>query len=224
MRFAGCAFGLLVWTIAHAAPPSDELERLRTQLRAVEAKHDYAAAIPLAEKLVDLATQRGGRDGKEAIAAREDLARDLDRADEYTRSLKEYQELAVLAEKQHGESQQLISALEGLSIPLGPLQRYDEVEAVQRRILALSEKLDGVHSDDYRRHLSILASTLFYQRNDFTQAMQLYDRILKLADELGPSGVEAQYAAALEVGHIYWQLDRRPRAIALLDRALQLSD
>ena len=99
VRLAACAFGLAIVTVAHAGPPTDEPTELHKQLKAFELKNDFAAAVSVAEKLVALATQRDGRDGREAVRAREELALDLDRNDEYTRSLKEYQELVVLEEK-----------------------------------------------------------------------------------------------------------------------------
>ena len=216
---------LSVWQ-GLARADRDELRELRDQLRAVEAKNQYPAAVELATKYVALAAKLHGKDSREEIDAREDLARDLDRAGEFTRSLKEYEALAALAEKQHGsDSRELMYALSAVTVPLGDLQRTDEVVATEQRIVAISKKLYGEDSVDHTTQLRRLAGTLFYQRNEYASAMQIYEQVLRTLEKLGPDKAgDLLYAMNLETGMLYWQINQRPKAIALFDRALQLKE
>jgi CHAT domain-containing protein len=226
MRQLAAVLVVLAAVAGSARADRDELLELRDQLRKAEARNDYPAAVELATKRVELATKLKGPDSREQIDAREDLARDLDRAGEFTRSLKEYEALAALAEKQHGsDSHQLLYALSAETIPLGDMQRNEEVIAIEQRMVEISKKVNGEDSVDHTTQLRRLAGTLFYQRNEYASAMQVYDQVLRILDKLGPDKAgDMLYAMNLEIGMLYWQLNQRPKAIAMFDRALQLKD
>ncbi|HEY0481821.1 MAG TPA: CHAT domain-containing protein, partial [Kofleriaceae bacterium] len=133
------------------------------------------------------------------------------------------QELLATAERLHGaESRETLTALAFLIGPYWAANRYDELEAIVSRALALTRKLDGETSMAYASQLSQYG-TLLTARNQYASAQQVYEQSLQIQEKLVKD--DSQLLGAVQtLASAYWQANQRARAVALFDRALAISD
>ncbi|HEX7840399.1 MAG TPA: CHAT domain-containing tetratricopeptide repeat protein, partial [Kofleriaceae bacterium] len=129
----------------------------------------------------------------------------------------------AVAEKQHGpDSREVLTALAFLIGPYWAGNRYDELDAIMQRTLALTKKLDGETSRAYATQLSQYG-TLLTARNQFASAQQAYEQALQIQEGLTQD--DMQLLGPIEtLASAYWQANQRARAIALFDRALAIAE
>jgi CHAT domain-containing protein len=232
MRVARWALVLLVaYCVAGAGraaagpkPDPAELSKLDQQLSQLQVKQAYVPAIKVARKLLDLQIQLTGKDSPEADRRRMTLASALSLAGDYDEERKLYAELLANAEKAHGpDSKQVLQALQMLSGPDWQQMRYQEVEPIMQRQLALSKKLDGDDSIEYARVLMQYGG-LLNARNEYSSAVRAYEQALKIFEAKLPKN-DFQLAQTVQVlASFYWMANDKPKAIALYDRAIKIAE
>jgi CHAT domain-containing protein/tetratricopeptide (TPR) repeat protein len=200
-----------------------ELAQLDKDITAAQVKQANFAAAKLARRALALQIQLTGPDSAEAQRRKQTLAGMLGLTGDYRGQLALDQELLAAAEHQHGpESREALTALAFLTGPYWAASRYDELETVIQRQLALTRKLDGEASTAYASLLSQYG-TLLTQRNEYASAQQVYEQSLKIQE--GLSKDPSQLLGAIEtLANAYWQANQRARAVALFDRALAMTD
>jgi CHAT domain-containing protein len=213
---------------AAAGVPADaagqaELAQLDKDITAAQIKQANFAAAKLAKRALALQIRLTGPDSVEAQRRKQTLAGMLGLTGDHRGQLALDQELLAAAEKQHGpESREVLTALSYLTGPYWAANRYDELETVIQRQLALTRKLDGETSMAYAGLLSQYG-TLLTQRNEYASAQQVYEQSLKIQE--GLSKDPSQLLGAVQtLANAYWQANQRARAVALFDRALAMTD
>ncbi|HEX3761188.1 MAG TPA: tetratricopeptide repeat protein, partial [Kofleriaceae bacterium] len=216
-------------TRGHAAPaqaPSAaqaELAQLDKDITAAQLKQASFAAARLARRALALQIQLTGPDSRDAQRRKQVLAGMLGQIGDYRGQLALDQELLAAVEHQHGpDSREVQIALGLLTAPYWAANRYDELDTVMQRQLALTRKLDGENSMAYASLLTQYG-TLLTQRNEYASAQQVYEHSLQI--EEGLTQDPNQLLGAVEtLANAYWQANQRARAVALFDRALAMTD
>lgn len=208
---------------AASAAAQAELAQLDKDITAAQLKQANFAAAKLAHRALALQIQLTGPDSIEAQRRKQILAGMLGLTGDYRGQLALDQELLAAAEKQHGpESREVLTALSFLTGPYWAANRYDELETVIQRQLALTRKLDGENSMAYANLLSQYG-TLLTQRNEYASAQQVYEQSLKIQEGLSKDPNQL-LGAVQTLANAYWQANQRARAIALFDRTLAMTD
>ncbi|HZJ70765.1 MAG TPA: tetratricopeptide repeat protein, partial [Planctomycetota bacterium] len=192
-------------------------------MTALQLKQANFAAVKLARKALALQSKLTGPTSIEVERRKQTLAGMLGTIGDYRGQLALDQELLANAEKQHGpESREVMTALAFVIGPYWAANRYDELDAILQRTLALSKKLDGEHSMAYATQLSQYG-TLLTARNQFASAQQVYEQSLQIQEGLNKD--DSQLLGAVQtLASAYWQANQRARAVALFDRALQITE
>jgi CHAT domain-containing protein len=200
-----------------------ELAELDKETMALQLKQANFAAVKLARKALALQIKLTGPASIEVERRKQTLAGMLGTIGDFRGQLALDQELLAQAEMQHGpESREVLTALSFVIGPYWAANRYDELEAILSRALALTRKLDGENSMAYASQLSQYG-TLLTARNEFASAQQVYEESLKVQEALGKD--DSQLLGAVEtLASAYWQANQRARAVALFDRALAISE
>jgi CHAT domain-containing protein len=200
-----------------------ELAQLDKDITGAQVKQANFAAAKLERRALALQIQLTGPDSVEVQRRKQTLAGTLGLIGDYRGQLALDQELLATAEKQHGpESREVLTALSFLTGPYWAANRYDEIETVIQRQLALTRKLDGENTMAYASLLSQYG-TLLTQRNEYASAQQVYEQSLKIQE--GLSKDPGQLLGAVQtLANAYWQANQRARAVALFDRALAMTD
>lgn len=200
-----------------------ELEQLDKDYAELLRKQAYFAAAKLAKKAVALQITATGADSVEVERRKQTLAGALGWIGDSRGQLMLYRELLAAAEKQHGpESREAENALELLMTPYWAAQRYDELDPLLQRLLALTRKLHGETSQAYAAGLTRYG-TLLTARNQYASAQQAYEQALQI--EEGLTQDETRLLGSIEtLANAYWQANQHARAIALFDRAMAIAD
>jgi tetratricopeptide (TPR) repeat protein len=211
--------------IAAAAPrsPAAELARLDQEQRALQLKQANFAAVKVARKALALQIQLTGPDSIQVERRKQTLSSLLGAIGDTRGQLALDQELLETAERLHGaESREVLNALALVIGPYWAANRYDELEVIEQRLLALTEKLDGAHSAAYASQLTAYGS-LLSARGQLASAEQAYEQALAIQEALTTD--EQLLLGPIEtLASAYWQANQRTRAIALFDRALAISE
>ncbi|HMG52033.1 MAG TPA: CHAT domain-containing protein, partial [Kofleriaceae bacterium] len=208
-----------------AASPAAQadLVALDQQLTQLQLKQANFAAVKVARKALALQARLTGPASIEVERRKQTLAGMLGLIGDYRGQMALDQELLAAAEQQHGpESREVLTALAFLIGPYWAANRYDELDAIVQRSLALTRKLDGEHSMAYATQLSQYG-TLLTARNQYASAQQVYEQSLKIQEGLTKD--DAQLLGAVQtLASAYWQANQRGRAVALFDRALAITE
>jgi CHAT domain-containing protein len=242
MRRLAClaAFAILATTAAvargapahPAAPPRQptpaekaELDRLDAELRAAQGKQAWLAAAKVARKLYTLQRQATGEDSIDAQRRKYTLASTLNGAGDWGEALKLYEELLHTAESDHGpESRETLYAIMPINGIYWVQGRYEDLEPLNQRMLAITKKLDGERSLAYANQLTSYGAMLF-TRNEYSSAERAYEQSLTIREALASPKDEASLISALQVlANLYWNTNRQQRAIALYDRSVALAE
>lgn len=221
-----CAVG------AWAAPsqprlPTAEQQREVSQLDAERQtrmqQRDYEGAVASARRLWALKQKIYGADADDAETYKKSLAETLDVAGKYAEALELFHQLAATAVKNHGaDSRQEAEVLQRMQSLLLSLQRFDELESVYGRVLAIKKKLDGQSSLAYVTELGSYASFLTSQ-SQYAAAQRAREQQIKLAEQLAGGRPDANLAGALlSLGQLYWQSQQQEKATVMFDRALAM--
>jgi CHAT domain-containing protein/tetratricopeptide (TPR) repeat protein len=208
---------------ARPAAATSELDALDKQITEAQLKQANFAAVKLARKALALQIKLTGPSSAEVERRKQTLAMLLGMIADYRGQLALDQELLAAAEKQHGpESREVLNALSFVIGPYWAANRYDELDAILQRALALTKKLDGEHSMAYATQLSQYG-TLLTARNQFASAQQVYEQSLQIQEGLQKD--DSQLLGAVQtLASSYWQANQRARAVALFDRALAITE
>lgn len=220
----------LMSTLALAQPKTPtpdqqkEVERLDTEHRTKMAQRDYAGAITTARQLWNLKQKIYGADADEAETYKRSLAETMDVAGNYVEAIELLHEIAATAAKKHGaESQELVYALQRLESVLNTVQRWDELDTVYQRVLALKKKLSGENSAIYVTELGSYVSFLVSQ-TQYTAAQRLAEQEIKIREQLTAGKPDPHLALALlALARIYWDTQQQAKAIPTFDRAIAMA-
>jgi len=141
--FASIALAIAVPSArAQSTPDDEQLKKLQTELAEEQAKQAFAAAVKTASKLVELETKIHGKDSPEVYAARQRLAGLYSIWGDDAEASKIYLQLVTQAERQHGaNSEEVARALQIASTALSAQGKFDEIDPIEQRIVAVTKKL-----------------------------------------------------------------------------------
>jgi CHAT domain-containing protein/Tfp pilus assembly protein PilF len=213
-----------------AAGSADQaaLAQLDRDITALQIKQANFAAVKLVRRALALQVRLTGASSIEAQRRKQMLATLLGVIGDYRGELVLLHELLAQAEKQYGpESREALMQLGLLAGPYWATSRYDDLEPVVQRLLALTKQLDGETSMAYASQLNHYGA-LLTAKNQFASAQQVYEQSLHIQEGLsqnqGP-GPNLPLLSAIEtLASAYWQANQRARAVALFDRALAMTD
>ncbi|HEY5950176.1 MAG TPA: tetratricopeptide repeat protein, partial [Kofleriaceae bacterium] len=201
-----------------------ELARLDKELIDQQIKQAHFAALKIAKQLYDLQKQATGEDSAEAQRRKSALAGIMQTTGDYAGAEKLYAELLHQVEKDKGkESRETLYALMPLTGVYWAQSRYEDLEPLVQRQLALTKKLDGEKSVMYTSQLSTYGALLNI-RNEYSAAQRVYEQVLALHESIAPSKTDITLLGPIQMlASVYWQTNQQPKAIALYDRAMAIA-
>jgi len=202
-----------------------EVVKLDTERMAQISKNDFAGAIATAQKLWALKKKIYGAEADEADQYKQALAETLDMGMRYTESLELFRQLEAKAIAKHGaESKEVAAVLQRMESVLNTVQRFEELETVYQRVLAIKKKLDGENSLAYAAELGTYASFLA-ARTQYSAAQRLLEQQIKIWEQVTGGKPDANLATSLlHLGRIYWETQQQAKATAAFDRGLDMMD
>lgn len=207
-------------TAAQAA----EIARLEKELQAAQMKQANFAALKLAKQLYELQKKATGPTSQRAIQRKQTLAGLLSMTGDYAGAEKHYTEILRATEQEKGkESREALWALAPLTGVYWAQSRYEDLEPIVQRQLALTKKLDGEKSTAYASQLSTYGS-LLNVRNEYTSAQRVYEQVLAIYESIAPSKDDMTLLSPIQVlAGVYFQTGQHQKAIALYNRAIAIS-
>ncbi|HLK91959.1 MAG TPA: CHAT domain-containing tetratricopeptide repeat protein [Polyangia bacterium] len=201
-----------------------EILRLQQQLNAAQAKQDYATSIPVARKLWEVERAASGEDSRPARAREQILANLLQGAGRYPESLAMFEKMLKRAEAETGPvSRDTQQALASVSSVYWAQSRYDELLPLEKRKLEISRKVDGERSQMYAGELATLGS-LYNLRSEFSAAERCFAQSLEIEEAIPANKNSLALLGGIQtLAYFYWMTNQQPKAIALWDRAIALS-
>ncbi len=201
-----------------------EINKLEQELTQLQIKQAHFAALKLAKQLYELQKKATGEDSLQARIKKTALAGMLSTVGDYAGAEKIYADNVRDAEKEHGvESREVLYALMSLSGSYWAQTRYDDLEPLLQRQIALAKKVEGEKSPMYSTQLTMYGS-LLNLRNEYSSAQRVYEQVLALQESIAPSKDDFSLISPLQVlASVYWQTNQQPKAIALYDRAIAIS-
>jgi len=200
-----------------------ELDALDKDYRDLATKQQNFAVVKVLRKAYDKQKKISGEDSPDTQRRKQLLASMMTVIGDYADATTLYKEMLALAEKQHGaESREVVTLLSSLTGVYWGQSRFDELEPLYQRLLAVTKKLDGENSQAYAVQLSTYA-TLLNSRNEYSSAQRLYEQEVKILEALGPDQPMLPGAYQVLAG-VYWQTNQKPKAIALYDKVIKLSE
>jgi eukaryotic-like serine/threonine-protein kinase len=132
-------------------------------------------AIPLLEQSLALAEKQHGRSSTQAIMARYEYARALERKERFADAIPHYRELIALPDRAPiSVKQRAFSRIE-LAFSLGKLGRFDEADAVLRE---LEKSIDSLPKDDWLRVEAVAARAVqASMRGQWQETYRLYSSV-----------------------------------------------
>ena len=202
-----------------------EVDRLDAEYRAHMQRLDFPSAIPEAQKLWALKQKIYGADSEDAERYKATLASTFDLGGRATQALELYQQLAESAAKRRGaDSRQAAEVLQQMESVLNKLQRWDELEATYKHVLAIKKKLDGENSVQYAAELRSYAGFLG-ARNQFAAAQLVSEQQIKILEQIAGGRPDPGLAAALvTLGQTAWLNQQQDKAIAAFNRGLAMME
>lgn len=201
-----------------------ELQRLDQELTQHQIKQATFAALKVARQLYELQRKATGEDSLEAQRRKQTLAGLMQQTGDYAGAERLYGELLHTAEKLHGaQSREVLYALMPMSGVYWAQSRYQELDPIMQRMLALTKQLDGEKSQAYASQLSTYGA-LLNVRNEYSSAQRVYEQVLALYEALAPNKDDFSLLSPIQMlASVYWQTNQQPKAIALYDRAIAIS-
>jgi CHAT domain-containing protein len=201
-----------------------ELAKLDKELTQYQIKQATFAALKVARRLYALQRKATGEDSVEAQRRKQALAGLLQQTGDYAGAERLYTELLHTAEKLHGpNSREVLWALAPMSGVYWGQSRYQELEPIMQRVLALTKQLEGEKSQAYASQLSTYGA-LLNARNEYSSALRVYEQVLALDEALAPSKDDISLLSPIQMlASVYWQTNQQPKAMALYDRAIAIS-
>lgn len=166
---------------------SDEIKQLDAELHQLQTRQAYFPAAKVARKLLDAQKKIDAPDSVWVTRRMETLAEMLRLSGNTSESEQIHLQLLAIVEKQKGAvSEEVHLRLAVLHGDYMMQQRWDDDEAVLRRKADITKQLHGADSIEYSRDLSDL-STMFLQRAQFQQAVQLQREVLAIVEKKAPA-------------------------------------
>lgn len=202
-----------------------DLAKLDKEVTDAQIKQAYFAALKSAKAAYELSKQVLGADAPETARRKGTYAMLLSSTGDYAGAQREYEEILHAVEKAKGaESREALYALMPLAGVYWSQSRYEDLEPLMQRELALTKKLDGEKSIMYASQLSTYGA-LLNVRNEYSAAQKVYEDVLALQESLAPSKDDIQLLGPIQMlASIYFQTNQQPKAIALYDRAIAISN
>lgn len=220
-------FGRVALAQVAPKPPSlkvqAELSKLEKELIDLQVKQAPFLAVKVAKKLYDLRTKELGPDAQETKNAALQYSGLLMQTGDYNAAYLIYKAQLVALEKKHGADSKEVQ--QGLAMLIGPLwsqNRLDELDPIYQRSIALAKKHEGEQSREYAAALTQYG-TLLNARNEYTAAIRMYEQALKITEAVAKDDMSI-IGALQVVASTYWQLNQKPKAIALFDRIVKLAN
>ncbi len=238
MRRLLVAAGIVVWVALASAGPSAspptvaktptkaeqaELDALEKELTAADMRHASLESVKIARKLYLAQRKVSGDHGLRTKLRRQTLASKLVMVGDYAEANTLYYESLAEVEQEHGpDSREVLWALASIMGNAWAQMRFDEVDPLLQRTLALTKKLDGEHSRAYAQVLLQYAS-LLNMRNEYSSAIQLYEQSLHIQESLAPNAVDLSLVSTLQtLGALYWLSNEKARAITIYNRVIAI--
>jgi CHAT domain-containing protein len=201
-----------------------ELAKLDQELTQHQIKQAHFAALKVAKQLYDLQKQATGEDSPEAQRRKQQVASLMQLTGDYAGAEKLYAEILRQTEKEKGpESREALYALMPVSGVLWAQSRYDELDPLVQRQVALTKKIEGEKSVMYASQLSTYG-TLLNTRNEYSAAQKIYEQVLALYESMATSKTDISLLGPIQMlASLYWQTNQQPKAMALYDRAIQIA-
>jgi len=194
--------------IREKAQGSDELEALKDQIKQLEWNGEEAAAIPLAERYVDLVRQRYGDEHPDFVTAISSLGSLYKSQRRYAEAETLMKQALAIREKDLGPNDlQVSESLDALAALYETQRRYAEAETLLRRSLAIRRKALG--SDHVQVSYSLDALARVYEAEGRTVEAESLHNHAKAIRGLKP---QAHYAIARQRSYavikVYYGTDR----------------
>jgi CHAT domain-containing protein len=202
-----------------------EIQRLQQELYAAQSKQDYATSIPVARKLWEAERAASGEDSRAARSREMVLANVLQGAGRYAEALGMFEKMLRRAEAETGPvSRDTMQALTSVTSVYWAQSRYDDLLPLQRRRLEMSKKLDGEHSQTYATELAALGS-LYNLRNEYSAAERCFAQSLEIEEAIPANKNSLSLLGGVQtLAYFYWMTNQQPKAMALWDRAITISE
>jgi CHAT domain-containing protein len=206
------------------AAQQTEIDKLEKELLAQQQQQASFAAAKTSRKLYEVYRKVYGDTAPETLSKGIVLAGMLQQISDYDGALATYKANLAAVEKTKGaDSREALAALSYITGPLMSQGRFEELQPVQERVLALTKKLDGDKSRAYVTALQTYGMS-FQMRNELSSAMRVYDEVLKLNESLANGPDDLSLLGPLQVlGNTYWQMGQQQKAIPLFDRAIAVA-
>jgi CHAT domain-containing protein len=202
-----------------------ELQKLELEYYQLVGKQAWFAAIKQGNKVYDLAVKAHGKTSLKAESWLQTLASAHTMAGDHVGAEKLYREHIAAAEKRYGkESREVLYALSASYQTLQQQQRFDELDKLFERMLAISKKLDGATSAAFAGQLSSYAA-MMQLRNAYTSALKLYEQAMQIYEAAAPSKDDESLIQPLQaLARMYWDMNQQAKAITLYDRAIKIAE
>jgi tetratricopeptide (TPR) repeat protein len=199
------------------------LARLDKDFVAAQGRQAYVAAATIAQQLYDVQRKATGDDSAEALRRKTDLARMLNLTGAYPAALQHNKELLKTTEAKHGaESREVMFALQDMVSTYWQQNRYDEVDPIFQRMLAIAKKLDSENSLTYAG-LLLQQGALLDAKNEFSSAQPVFEQCLRIEEAIyKKDNPTLRGTLQILAGH-YWQTNQNAKAIAIYNRVIDLS-
>lgn len=202
-----------------------EIDKLTKDYSDAQVKQAHHLAVKHARQIYELRRKYSGDDSMLTWFARQSYASALQQIGDYTAAHAIYSDMLRQMEKQFGaESRQVLTALMPMTSIYWMQSRYDELEPLYQRMLALSKKLDGENSTGYALNLQLYGSML-QMKNELSSAQRVFEQHLKIQEAIAKSKEDVQVASALMLlANTYVFSNQVAKAIPLYDRMLAIYD
>ncbi len=214
---------------AKPAPPAvdkkiqDELEKLDKDYYAALAKQANFVALKLVKQAYELQIKATGIDSIEVERRRVTLAGAYASTNDFASAERTYRESLAAAIKKYGpDSREVLTAYTMLTTTMWGQSRWEELEALQKYIIAATKKLDGEKSQAYASALQTYGNVLQF-KNEWGAALRVFEEVLKLHESMGKPDDWSVISAIQTVANTYWAMNQQAKAIPLFDRAIALA-
>ncbi|WP_406051299.1 tetratricopeptide repeat protein [Kribbella sp. NBC_00889] len=199
-------------------------EALRRAASFSESRRDYAAAIPLRERMLRIVETTSGPDDPELAVALMMLAVAVEGSGEVAKARDMFERALAIDERSYGPDHlQVALMLHNLGVILNTLGEPTKAREVLERALSIKERALGTEHHEVAVTLKSIGRSFMLLREP-AKARDLYERSLSIRERaFGPDHLEVADSLA-SLGIAWRELEEPAKALELLDRALSIEE
>jgi tetratricopeptide (TPR) repeat protein len=212
------------FTAAHAAGTPDERAAAYREFREAFDKGDYKAALPVADRVVEMTRSQFDEDAPEVASALTNLATTYYRMKAYGEALDNYREAIDVLELQNDAADtRLVRPLHGLGSTLLAMQRPEEAIIPLKRAVDIVRNRSGLLAEEQLAPLKALIA-VYAATGLMTEASREQDYAFSVAEQAYGRNDPRMLGPINDLALWYEKTGRYTAARLLHTRAVQIAD